>query len=167
MDWATPVSTLIGAIVGVGSTLLVESVRAKRDRGDQLYQTRRQLYARYLEALTTTDSELQLLAVSQQTPANQADLRAAWRSHSLLALRYEIELVAPARVAGAAQDAYKCLRAARNVIGNTEVTVKNPCTPDDSNPRSAAWQRVQVPYIDAVTALRSVMRADMASHQEH
>ena len=46
MDWTTPVSTPIGALVGVGSTLLSEGVRARRDRGNQSHRLRRQLYAR-------------------------------------------------------------------------------------------------------------------------
>ncbi|MGP3969283.1 hypothetical protein [Streptomyces sp. 6N223] len=159
MDWTTPVSTLIGALVGVGSTLLGETVRSRRDRGHQLYQLRRELYARYLEALTSTDSELQLLAVRQRTPVDEADLRAAWRSHSLLALKYEIELVAPPPVAAASDTAYRALRAMRNVMGTTEVTVAA------SHRGSAEWEEVHRPYSDAMAALRSAMRADVGSGQ--
>ncbi|UQA96963.1 hypothetical protein [Streptomyces halobius] len=158
-------STLIGAMVGVGSTLLSETVRSKRDRGHQLHQLRRQLYARYLEALTGTDSELQLLAVRHRTPVDEADLRAAWRSHSLLALNYEIALVAPTPVASAADTAYGALRAMRNVIGTTEVTVSNLGRPEDNNPGSAEWQGAHRVYIHALAALRSTMRADIGNGQ--
>jgi hypothetical protein len=148
-------------LVGVGSTLLGETVRARRDRGHQMYELRRQLYARYLEALTGTDSELQLLAVRQQTPVDEADLRATWSSHSLLALRYEIELVAPLPVATAADAAYRALRAMSNVIGTTEVTVAA------SHRGSAEWEEVHRPYSDAMDALRSAMRADVGKNQGH
>lgn len=162
VDWTTPVSTLIGALVGVGSTLLSETVRSKRDRGQQLHQLRRQLYARYLEALTSTDSELQLLAVRQQTPVDEADLRTAWRSYSLLTLNYEIALVAPTPVAATADTAYRALRAMRNVIGTTEVTVSTP-----GNSGSAEWRDVHRAYKDALAALRSAMRADVGNSEGH
>ncbi|MEU0805403.1 hypothetical protein [Streptomyces sp. NPDC005970] len=165
MDWTTPVSTLIGAIVGVGSTLLGETVRSRRDRGHQLHQLRRELYARYLEALTNTDSELQLLAIRQQAPVDEGDVRAAWRSHSLLSLNYEITLVAPTPVADAADTAYRSLRAMRNVIATTEVTIGNPGTPQNNAPGAAEWQRVHRTYIDALAALRSAMRADVGNGQ--
>ncbi|MDX3228314.1 hypothetical protein [Streptomyces sp. ME19-01-6] len=163
MDWITPVSTLIGTMVGVGSTLLGETVRAKRDRGHQRYELRRQLYARYLEALTNTDSELQLLAIRRQTPVDEADLRAAWRSHSLLSLNYEIALVAPPPVADAADTAYRSLRAMRNVLGAAEVTIGSPGAPEDNAPGTAEWRGVHRAYIDAMTALRSAMRADIGN----
>ncbi|PKW07782.1 hypothetical protein SAMN05428944_5139 [Streptomyces sp. 1222.5] len=160
MDWTTPVSTLIGALVGVGSTLLSESVRARRDRGNQSHQLRRQLYARYLEALTSTDSDLQLLAVRERAPVAEADLRAAWRGHSLLALHYEIGLVAPPPVTGAADTAYRALRAARNALVAAGATAGDSGTPD-GHPRPAGPRDVRGGYIDALAALRAAMRADV------
>jgi phage-related protein len=99
MDWTVPLSTLVGAFVGVGSTPLADLVRSRRDRIHQLVTVRRQVYAQYLDALTKTDGELQMLAVSQSTPVDELDTRTAWRKYSLLALRYEVELVAPESVA--------------------------------------------------------------------
>ncbi|MFI9809797.1 hypothetical protein ACIHEJ_36665 [Streptomyces sp. NPDC052301] len=161
-------STLIGGLVGVGSTLLAESVRSRRDRGHQLHQLRRQLYARYLEALTGTDSELQLLAVRRRAPVDGADLRAAWRGHSLLALNYEIALVAPSPVAAAAETAYRALREVRNLMGTTVVTVSGSGPEGgDPDPGAAAWQGVHRPYADALAALRTAMRADVGSGQGH
>ncbi|MEV6840451.1 hypothetical protein AB0N17_39195 [Streptomyces sp. NPDC051133] len=161
-------STLFGGLVGVGSTLLAESVRSRRDRGHQLHQLRRQLYARYLEALTSTDSELQLLAVRQRAPVDGADLRAAWRGHSLLALNYEIALVAPPPVAAAAETAYRALREIRNLIGTAAVTISGPGPGpegDDPGPGASAWRDAHLPYADALAALRSAMRADVGSGQ--
>ncbi|WP_086860405.1 MULTISPECIES: hypothetical protein [Streptomyces] len=165
MDWTTPISTLLGAVVGVGSTLLGETVRSKRDRGHQQYELRRQLYARYLEALTNTDSELQLLAIREQTPLDEADLRAAWRNHSLLSLNYEIALVGPPPVADAADTAYRSLRSMRNVLGRAEVTLGRPGAPEDNTPGTAEWHGAHRAYIDAMATLRSAMRADIGNGQ--
>jgi hypothetical protein len=121
MDWTVPLSTLVGAFVGVGSTLLVDLVRSRRDRIHQLVTVRRQVYAQYLDALTKTDGELQMLAVSQSTPVDELDTRTAWRKYSLLALRYEVELVAPESVAKTADAAYRTLRNMRNAISATKL----------------------------------------------
>ncbi|WP_333762302.1 hypothetical protein [Streptomyces sp. IBSBF 2390] len=135
-------------------------LRARRDRGNQSYQLRRQLYARYLEALTSTDSDLQLLAVREGVPVAEADLRAAWRGHSLLALHYEVGLVAPPPVTGAADTAYRALRAARNALGAAGSAAGGSGTPD-GHPGPAGPHDVRGGYVDALAALRAAMRADV------
>ncbi|QKW07926.1 hypothetical protein HUT18_17560 [Streptomyces sp. NA04227] len=177
MDWTTPVSTLIGAVVGVGSTLLAESLRSRRDRGTQHESLKRELYARYLAALTATDSELQLLAVRHRNagPVDELEIRDAWRSHALLALKYEIQLVAPAPVSEAAEQTYRRLRELRNAVGTQNLatrtsaldttsgpdTTPSPDTTSVPAPRSEAWQTVHTPYVDALETLRVAMRADL------
>ncbi len=153
MDWTVPLSTLVGAFVGVGSTLLVDVVRSRRDRIHQAVTIRRQVYAQYLEALTKTDGELQMLAVSQATPVDELDTRTAWRKYSLLALRYEVELVAPESVSKTADAAYRTLRNMRNAINTTKLRVGTPGSPE--------WEEVHLPYIQAIDTLRSIMRADI------
>src|SRR3954470_2965142 len=115
----------MGGAIGVSSKILADMVRSRRERRRQLDNTRRELYSRYLEALTLTDAELQALTVSEETPVNEVKIREAWRGQSLLALRYEVELMAPETVSEAAAAAYRCLRAMRNAIRTTELTVSN------------------------------------------
>ena len=153
MDWTVPLSTLMGALVGVGSTLLVDVVRSRRDRTRQLMEVRRQVYAKFLEALTNTDGELQMLAASQSTSVDEIAIRVTWRKYSLLALRYEVELIAPKSVTETANAAYKTLRDMRNAIGTAELSV--------GFPRSPEWEAVHRPYVDAIDTLRSSMRADV------
>jgi hypothetical protein len=187
MDWTTPVSTLIGAAVGVGSTLLAETVRARRDRTQQLNHLRRELYARYLAALTGTDGELQLLAVRHGTPVPEADLRTAWHAHAVLALNHEVQLIAPDHVADAADRAYRALRARRNLLAtpadpaspispvppappaapdsaDTSVPTGTPVpadTPDSAD--TAAWHTAHRPYAEALSALRKAMRNNVGA----
>jgi hypothetical protein len=153
MDWTIPLSTLVGALVGVGSTLLVDIVRSRRDRIGRLMEVRRQVYAQYLEALTNTDGELQMLAVSRSTPVDEVDTRTAWRKYSLLALRYEVQLVAPESVAKTADAAYRSLRNMRDAIRATKLSVGTPGSPE--------WEAVHLPYIKAIDTLRSAMHADI------
>ncbi|MGH3522021.1 MAG: hypothetical protein ACRDU4_04130 [Mycobacterium sp.] len=158
MDWTVPLSTLMGALVGVGSTLLVDIIRSRRDRIRQLVEVRRQVYAQFLEALTNTDGELQMLAASQPAPVDEVSIRTTWRKYSLLALRYEVELVAPESVAATANAAYKTLRDMRNAIGTAELSV--------GFPRSPEWEAIHRPYINAIDALRSSMRTDIQQRLE-
>jgi hypothetical protein len=50
-----------------------------------------------------------MLAASQSAPVDEIAVRTAWRKYSILALRYEVELVAPESVAKAANAAYKTM----------------------------------------------------------
>lgn len=145
----TLISTLSGGALGVGSTLAVEALRARRDRGHHEAELQRTACVRYLTALTETETALQTLALSGSTPVANAKVVEAFRSQQLLAAHYELFLVAPPSVYSAAREAYNRLRAIRVAIATTDVVVG-----DDS----AAWQAIHVPYDDAFRQLRVVMR---------
>jgi hypothetical protein len=51
VDWSAPVSTLIGAVVGVGATMLADRSRWKRDQSRERDQLRRDSYGSYLAAV--------------------------------------------------------------------------------------------------------------------
>lgn len=153
MDWANQVSTLIGAVVGVGSTLLVDRSRGARDRHQRLNTTRRDAYAAYLTALTQTDAGLQLLAVSEVPPVSRTQAMSAWQAYSVLARRYDVVLVAPDHIAKAASSTFDRLLDIRDAITTTAMTVGEPGSP--------AWEAVHLPYIAAIVELRSLMRDDV------
>lgn len=52
MEWISPVSTALGAVIGVGSTLLTDRFRWRRERAGQNLDVRRQMYADYTAALS-------------------------------------------------------------------------------------------------------------------
>jgi hypothetical protein len=144
MEWLTLVGTLSGGVLGVGSTLLVESARARRERGTRLEQAQRDAYLRFLTALTETEAAL--LALGR--PVSSADVTSAYRAHQILPAYYELLLAAPPAVCDAARGAYSGLRAIRDAIAATGLA---------AGP-SAEWQAVHVPYDAAVRDLRNVMR---------
>jgi hypothetical protein len=164
VDWATPISTLVGGTIGIGSALLGDRLRVRRERMHQIDDVRRQLYAKYLEALTSTDSDLQLLAIAEETPVDAIKVRAVWRKYSVLALKYEVQLVASRVVAEAADATYSRLRVMRNAIRTTNLIVGSPGNLDD-DPGSDEWVAVHVPYINAIEDLRRAMRADIQRFQ--
>ncbi|MEU3738493.1 hypothetical protein AB0E78_15615 [Streptomyces sp. NPDC032198] len=76
----------------------------------------------------------------------------AFRSHHVIAARYELFLVTPPSVYNAAREAYDRLRAIRVAIATTDIVVG-----DDS----ADWLAIHVPYDDAFRRLRVVMRESL------
>ncbi|MFF8192493.1 hypothetical protein ACF05L_16880 [Streptomyces bobili] len=152
MGWLTLISTLAGGVLGVGSTLVVESVRTKRDQRLRHGELRRTAYVRYLTALTETETALQTLALSHPTPIASSDVVAAFRSTGVIAARYELFLVAPASVYDAAREAYNLLRAMRVAIATTNIVVG-----DDS----VEWQALHTPYDIALRKLRAAMRVSL------
>lgn len=102
---------LIGGMIGAGSTVLADVARWRRQRSETDRATRREVYSRFLESLTSTDSELQLLAIENQTPVPEAVTREVWRRNSVLSLSYEVQLIAPGPVVHASINAYMRLRA--------------------------------------------------------
>ncbi|MBT2418563.1 hypothetical protein J7F01_19570 [Streptomyces sp. ISL-22] len=149
MGWLTLISTLCGGVLGVGSTLVVESVPTKRDQRLRHTELRRTAYVRYLTALTEAETALQTLALSRPPPITSSDVVEAFRSTGVIAARYEVFLVAPPSVYDAAREAYDRLRALRVAIATTDVVVG-----DDS----AAWQTLHIPYDTALRHLRAAMR---------
>ncbi|MGI5399332.1 hypothetical protein ACQEVG_07770 [Streptomyces sp. CA-135486] len=144
MEWLTLVGTLSGGVLGVGSTLLVEAARARRERGTRIEQVQRDAYLRFLTALTETETAL--LALSQ--PVSNADVVSTYRAHQILPTYYELLIAAPREVCDAARAAYRGLRAIRDAIATTGLAVGV----------SAEWHAVHDPYDAAVRRLRSVMR---------
>jgi len=49
----------------------------------------------------------------------------------------------------------------REAIRTTALTVGNPGPSGEEDRGSAEWQAVHLPYIEAINALRTVMRADV------
>ncbi|MFB7500359.1 hypothetical protein ACFC09_37755 [Streptomyces sp. NPDC056161] len=48
MNWGKQLSTAIGALLGIGATLLVDRARHRREQANRVQDARRDLYTRYL-----------------------------------------------------------------------------------------------------------------------
>ncbi|GGW51961.1 hypothetical protein GCM10010503_31130 [Streptomyces lucensis JCM 4490] len=117
MDWGTLWGTGLGAVMGVGSTLLADRIRWKRDQSTRLFDLRRQLYGDYLSALTRTRNELKHIGSSIDLDADERARHAgaAYREGGVPELRYQIAILAPQRVVGPAVEAHRRLRAVGSV----------------------------------------------------
>lgn len=154
LEWVAVIGTLGGAFLGAGSTMLVESLRARRERAARVEETRRQVYVRFLAALTQTDNALQALAIDRPTPLARAEATSAFRSHQLVAAMYELELIAPKAVCDHAGPAYQRLRDMR------EALIAQPVVVGPAGSGSPEWRAVHEPFLDALGRLSAAMRAE-------
>ncbi|MFE3052563.1 hypothetical protein [Nocardia sp. NPDC059239] len=154
-EWLAVAGTLGGAIVGASSSVLVDSIRARRERSLRFEDTQRFTYVKFLTALTQTDNAMQALAIGRATPLSRADVTATFRSNQLVAALYELELVAPKTVGDAAGVVYKALKAIREALVTQSLTVGGQGT------GSADWIAVHEPFLTALQELRDVMRREL------
>lgn len=117
MEWTALISTALGAVIGVGSTLLADRLRWKRDTGERERETLHATYAQFLEALTQARDLIS--HASRDFTAAEEDRRSvmtALLDHGVHVKQYQLELPAPPQVVEKARDAADKLAAYRDVV---------------------------------------------------
>ncbi|MEU1890410.1 hypothetical protein [Streptomyces pristinaespiralis] len=127
MDWTVLLTTGFGAVIGVGSTLLADQVRWRRDTEDRDREALRSAYAQYLEALTAARD-----AISQASLIDSGDepevARTAFLDHGVYIQQYQLELIAPEQVVGKAKAAAHALAEYRDVVVSGSRRADVECT---------------------------------------
>ncbi|MFK4070414.1 hypothetical protein [Streptomyces sp. NPDC029674] len=151
MGWGTLIGTGLGAIVGVGSTLLVDRVRWRREQDTRQEEIQRQLYGDYLAALERTRTHLKdLRRLPDQAPDERArQVRDAFREGGTYELAYRIAITAPDSVVRVSEDAQHKLRDLRDaLISGAECGTRSP---------------VQAALRQSIESLRDAMRAALGT----
>ncbi|MBD0741928.1 hypothetical protein [Streptomyces sp. CBMA152] len=91
MEWATVVATAMGALIGMGSTLLAERTRWRRNLGEQERGELRTAYARYLEAATLARDAISLASRSVGLASEERAELARPALQDVYARHYELE----------------------------------------------------------------------------
>lgn len=156
VDWIAPVSTLVGGLLGVGSTLAVDRVRWRRDRHQQFAEVRRVTYVRFVTAAIETEGALHHLAATADGALDQISAMKVWREHKLALCREELRLIAPPAIVEAAQRVHDRLVDLRNTLTTSKITVGVK-----GNPGSPEWIAIYEPFDAAVWSLRDVLRSDV------
>ncbi|MEV8022937.1 hypothetical protein AB0O76_42945 [Streptomyces sp. NPDC086554] len=120
MNWLTLLSTLLGAVVGVGSTLLADRARWGREVQSQAVERRRELYGEFLTALNLAQESLFAVAYGRHPAELSRDLaaRAAFGNHQVYAVRERLALSGREQVVAVADTAFNRLKAFRDVVGS-------------------------------------------------
>ncbi|MFJ9615925.1 hypothetical protein [Streptomyces noursei] len=151
MNWGSLASTVLGAVIGIASTLMADRARARRSRAEGDQAARRQLYGDYLAALARTRNHLRIAARSADTPAEERARMAleAFRDGNAYELRYQVAIVAPDAVVDASTTAFRALRDVRDVVEAGAVHT------------AREYLELRDRWEDTFAELRAAMRADV------
>ncbi|MFF1377556.1 hypothetical protein [Streptomyces sp. NPDC058308] len=118
MQWMSLASAVLGAAIGIASTLLADRARWRRDMQDRQQELRRDVYAEFLSALSETRRCLWEAARDSSLPMPERaqmarDAHAQWATHSL---RIKVDLVAPKELLPHVDRAYRSMCDLRDAI---------------------------------------------------
>ncbi|MBH5333463.1 hypothetical protein IHE55_01050 [Streptomyces pactum] len=151
MNWLTLISTLLGAVVGVGTTLLADRARWGRERQAQTLEHRRALYGEFLTTLNLAQESLFAVSYGRHPAELTRDLaaRAAFGSHQVYAVRERLVLSGCEPVVAAADAAFHRLKEFRDVVGS------------GAAPTSPEVMEAITAYAAELRTLRHAMRDDL------
>ncbi|MCG6499903.1 hypothetical protein [Kitasatospora sp. A2-31] len=153
MDWGTIVGTITGAVVGVGTTMLTDRARWRREQAVRSNTVKRELYASYLAAAARTWNEIHAAVVtsSEPWPERARAAGAAYREGGVFELRYQISITAPPHIVALSD---KTMRGYRTLVDKLNAgQVYNSW--DELRSDCQEW-------FDTLRDLRHEMRADLA-----
>lgn len=149
MAWSPLLAALVGAVIAMGSALLVERRKTQRETAAEWRRTRQELYARFLAAHAQAGSDLRNIAATSDLDAGERyrQTRAAY-THCY-ASRHELELVAPRTVVSPAEECSRAVRLMRDAVSAGARL--------DSNQLEGLTRR----YLELRLETRDAMRADI------
>ncbi|MFH0179189.1 hypothetical protein [Streptomyces cacaoi] len=149
MTWISLLATLVGAVIAMGSALLVERRKTQRETTAEWHRTRRELYTRFLASHAQAGSDLRNIAATPGLEASERyrQARAAY-THCYVS-RHELELLAPRTVVGPAEKCSAAVRGMRDAAGAGTLV--------DSDQFLELTRR----YLDLRLETRDAMRADL------
>ncbi|MFD0689240.1 hypothetical protein [Actinomadura fibrosa] len=149
MSWIPLLATVIGAIIGLGSGLLTDQLRSRREQTDKWKIARREAYANYLSSLHDANEGMRAVSLGEHPPelTRKAAARAAFRAAGVSKAREHIILIAPEPVVSSADDAFRDLRTMRDRIGAGDT--------------QAQYEPVLTAYGEHLHALRQAIRHDL------
>lgn len=151
MTWVSLVSALVGAGIGVGSTLLVDLMRWKRERGDREQVAKREFYVAYLAAMARWRNGLREVAYNTVLPAAERweQARQALPDSGAYEKRLEMFITGPPDVVRHAEGTYKALRNMKDPIAGGLLQ------------NTTEYRELVSLFEMRLQGLRTVMRADL------
>lgn len=116
----SPLSALLGVLLGAGTTALADRQRWRREAVTRLLELRTELYAEYLVAMEDTGRDL--LRVLRTTAGEERETAAevAFAGFNLGATRQRIHVQAPLDIVRAADEIFRALRRARDYVATAD-----------------------------------------------
>ncbi|MFJ8538765.1 hypothetical protein [Streptomyces sp. NPDC093591] len=155
MDWTTLAGTALGALVGVGSTLLADRSRWRRDLSDRTRQERKQIYVTVLTKYRLAYEGMHAAAVTGRDRADgaretAAAVREAFRASGCDEARETALICAPQEMSDVLEKVYATLRDLQDVFAAGDPPLDSP-----------ELQERRLQHAEAVWAARAAMRRDL------
>ncbi|MGW7260743.1 hypothetical protein [Streptomyces sp. NPDC054834] len=149
MTWIPLLATLAGAVIAMGSALLVERRKTQREAAAEWRRTRQELYAKFLAAHAQAGSDLRNIAATRGLDAGERyrQTRAAY-THCY-ASRHELELLAPHTVVAPAEECSRAVRMMRDAVSA------------GARLDSDQFEELTRKYLDLRLQTRDAMRSDI------
>ncbi|NRQ36238.1 hypothetical protein HII36_31035 [Nonomuraea sp. NN258] len=152
MDWLPLVSTVAGAVIALGGTMLADTLRRRDERGRGLRTDRRQSYLDYVLALDTAHGLLRGVAARGGEPAELRRAAGETIGQANLYKTRENHLVTAApEVAQAGEVAFRKLIAIRDVVRS------------GAEPGTKEFHGAYHDFAEALWRLRMSVRVDLGS----
>ncbi|TDC83613.1 hypothetical protein [Actinomadura sp. 7K507] len=151
MSWIPVVSAVLGAVIGLGSALVGDRIRWRREQGGHWLTLRREVYVGYLNALHEANQTMRAVSLGDFPPETTRDLaaRAAFREAGVNQAQEHLVLVASEQVIRAAGETTTALRGLRDRIRGGE------------DHTAADYQSEFHFFSDRLHELRNAMRRDL------
>src|SRR5690349_2737478 len=118
MQWATLASTLVGAFIGIGATVITDRLKWERERKHRDDKSRLDLYVEYLAVLSRAVAQIKIAGYTRNLEGEDRDIaiREAFQVSGAYEWHYRVGLVAGPAVAAASQEAFSALYNLREAI---------------------------------------------------
>jgi hypothetical protein len=155
MEWGTLAVAAVGAVFGIGATLVADVLRSRRELHQRWADTKRVVYVRFLTSLAQAHSRMTVVAFREEP----GPLRVQAVHHEFLSdpqhsdaksVLRELAIAAPDHVYRAALPVYEQLRAMRDMLASHPV-----------GPESPEYQQLSWPFFKDLEALQQLMRDDL------
>ncbi|GEC02970.1 hypothetical protein SSP24_06250 [Streptomyces spinoverrucosus] len=153
MTWLPLLGTLLGAVIALGSALLVEGRRERREDRIERRKAKQEVYARYLAAHAEMRTQLRVLSVASGLTDEERGYRAFTAYAACYAPRYELAVLAPEPVLSLARDFDRCARDLRDLII------------EGANVQTHGGEHMRK-YLDALQLVHMAMREDLNANVE-
>ncbi|NGO42860.1 hypothetical protein [Streptomyces ureilyticus] len=150
----TLAGTALGALVGVGATLLAERARWRREAAERARQERKEIYVACLTSFRQAHETMRAVAFGDrqwEATGLDAAVREALRASGCNEARDAAALFAAPGIVAAIDDAFYSLRRLMDVLAA------------GNGLRSAAFQEAQAAHRIAVKLAQAAMRRDLGS----